>query len=239
MDRLTPEERVRALEERLGLQLADPALALCALTHKSFTNEHRDFPGGDNERLEFLGDAVVDLAVSHRLMEQFPAASEGELSKMRALIVNEEGIARVARRIGLGDILLLGRGEDLTGGRAKNSVLADALEAVLGAVYVSAGMVTALALVDALFAEALAGVADGKSGQDYKTLLQESAQDQLKLSPRYRVVAEAGPDHEKVFEVEVTIGSEAYGRAAGRSKKEAEQAAARQTLERLASRDKK
>jgi ribonuclease-3 len=230
---LTPEERVRALEQKLGLQLSDDPVALCALTHKSFTNEHRDLAAGDNERLEFLGDAVVDLAISHRLMERFPQASEGELSKLRALIVNEEGIARVARRISLGELLRLGRGEDLTGGREKSSVLADALEAVLGAVYLSAGMEKALALVDNLFAEALAGVADGWSGHDYKTLLQEQAQDRLKLSPRYRVVSETGPDHEKIFEVEVTIGQEAFCRASGRSKKEAEQAAARRTLEKL------
>src|SRR5258708_4321182 len=137
MERWTPQERVQALEERLNVHFKDAALALCALTHKSFTNEHRDSSDGDNERLEFLGDAVVDLAVSHRLMERFPQASEGELSKMRALIVNEEGIARVARQISLGEILLLGRGEDLTGGRTKNSVLADAMEAVVGAVYLN------------------------------------------------------------------------------------------------------
>ncbi|HEX4622061.1 MAG TPA: ribonuclease III [Myxococcaceae bacterium] len=230
---LTPEERILSLEQKLGLHFSDPQLALCALTHKSFTNEHRDLANFDNERLEFLGDAVVDLAISHRLMERFPRASEGELSKLRALIVNEEGIARVARRICLGELLRLGRGEDLTGGREKSSVLADALEAVLGAVYTSAGMEKTLALVDTLFADALAGVAEGGSGHDYKTLLQEQAQDRLKLSPRYRVVSETGPDHEKIFEVEVMIGQEAYGRASGRSKKEAEQAAARRTLEKL------
>jgi ribonuclease-3 len=238
MERLTAEERVDALAKKLGLELPDRAMALCALTHKSFTNEHKDALCGDNERLEFLGDAVVDLAVSHRLMERFPAAAEGELSKMRALIVNEEGIARVARAIGLGDILLLGRGEDLTGGRTKSSVLADAMEAVIGAVYLGVGMERTLALLDALFGEALDGVADGRSGQDYKTVLQEEAQTRLKLSPRYRVISESGPDHEKVFEVEVAIGADPFARAAGRSKKEAEQAAARDALRELKARDK-
>src|SRR4029079_16595104 len=120
---------VEGLCRRLGLDALDSVEGLAALTHKSFINEHRD-EGADNERLEFLGDAVVDLAISHRLMERFPQAGEGELSKLRALIVNEEGLARVARKVGLGEILLLGRGEELTGGREKSSVLADALEAV-------------------------------------------------------------------------------------------------------------
>jgi ribonuclease-3 len=238
MERLTAEERVDALAKKLGLELPDRAMALCALTHKSFTNEHKDALCGDNERLEFLGDAVVDLAVSHRLMERFPAAAEGELSKMRALIVNEEGIARVARAIALGDILQLGRGEDLTGGRTKSSVLADAMEAVIGAVYLGIGMERTLALLDTLFGDALDGVAEGRSGQDYKTLLQEEAQNRLKLSPRYRVISESGPDHEKVFEVEVAIGTDPFARAAGRSKKEAEQAAARDALRTLKARDK-
>ena len=134
---------VEGLRQRLGIDALDPVQGLAALTPKSFVNEHKD-GGADNERLEFLGDAVVDLAVSHRLMERFPGADEGELSKLRALLVNEDSLARVARRIGLGDLLRMGRGEELTGGRDKSSVLADALEAVLGAVYLSAGLPGAL-----------------------------------------------------------------------------------------------
>src|SRR5262249_5412333 len=150
----------------------------------------------DNERLEFLGDAVVDLAISHRLMLRFPQAAEGELSRLRALIVNEEGLATVARQLNLGQLLLLGRGEELTGGRQKSSVLADALEAVLGAVYLSSGVDRVFELIDRLFAESLDGVAEGRSGFDYKTRLQEDAQERLRLAPRYRVVSETGPDHE-------------------------------------------
>jgi len=227
------EERVTALESRVLVDFADKSMALAALTHKSYCNEHRDEPCEDNERLEFLGDAVVDLAVGQRLMERFPSANEGELSKLRALIVNEEGLARVARSMALGELLLLGRGEELTGGRDKSSVLADALEAVIGALYLGNGMPAVLALVDRFFAEALDGVADGRQGHDYKSLLQEDAQNRLKAAPRYRVVAEKGPDHEKIFEVEVTIGNDVYARSEGRSKKEAEQAAAQKTLEML------
>lgn len=231
MDKLGPEERVKVLEERIQFTFTDRKLPLSAITHKSYANEHRDHVGTDNERLEFLGDAVVDLAISHRLMERFPAAQEGELSKLRALIVNEEGLARVARTLRLGELILLGRGEELTRGREKSSVLADAMEAILGAVFLSAGLDAVMRIVDQLFADALEGVAQGRIGQDYKTRLQEEAQLRLKLSPRYRVLAESGPDHEKLFEVECVVGEGITAQASGRSKKEAEQAAARQALE--------
>ncbi|MHB8872297.1 MAG: ribonuclease III [Myxococcaceae bacterium] len=236
LDKLSPDERVSGLEAKLLYAFSDRALALSALTHKSYTNEHPGEGAEDNERLEFLGDAVVDLAISDRLMARFPKASEGELSKLRALIVNEEGLARVARRLVLGELLLLGRGEELTGGREKSSVLADALEAVIGAVYLAGGLPKVMELVDRNFAVELEGVAAGRSGYDYKSKLQEDVHTRLRLSPRYRVVSETGPDHEKIFEIEVTIGADLYARATGRSKKEAEQAAARETLRMLAER---
>jgi ribonuclease-3 len=231
---LSPEERVALLEKRLSLKFTQPAMGLAALTHKSYLNEHREEGASHNERLEFLGDAVVELAVSHRLMERFPAATEGELSRLRALLVNEEGLAKVARSISLGELLLLGRGEERTRGREKSSVLADALEAVIGAAYLCCGLSAVMVLVDTLFAEGFDGVASGRNGADYKTRLQEEAQLLLKKSPRYRVVSESGPDHAKVFEVEVFVGEVPYGRASGRSKKEAEQSAAQIALTRLA-----
>jgi ribonuclease III len=224
-------DRVLILQERLGVELLNPALGLAALTHKSYCNEHRADLTVDNERLEFLGDAVVDLVVSHRLMEKFPGADEGELSKLRALIVNEDALARVARELRVGELLRMGRGEELTGGRDKSSVLADALEAVIAAVYLTQGLSGAMAVVDRHFADALSGVAEGRSGDDYKTRLQELIQSQGRAAPRYRVVAEEGPDHAKTFEIEVSVGGEVLGRATGRSKKEAEQAAARKALE--------
>jgi ribonuclease-3 len=228
--KLPPAERLALLEARTKQSFADVKQALIALTHKSYCNEHKDEPIEDNERLEFLGDAVVDLAIGQRLMERFPRADEGELSKLRALIVNEEGLARVARAIGVGEMLLLGRGEEMTGGRDKNSVLADALEAVIGALYVGNGMATVLTFIDGWFGDALDGVAEGRQGKDHKSLLQEAAQSHFKASPRYRVVGESGPEHEKVFEVEVSIAGELFARSSGRSKKEAEQAAAEKTL---------
>lgn len=229
------EARVSTIEARLAVTFTDKALALRAVTHKSYCNEHKELQLEDNERLEFLGDAVVDLAIGHQLMQRFPVAAEGELSKLRALIVNEEGLGRIGRALKVGEVLLLGKGEELTGGRDKISLIADATEALIGALYLSDGMAAVMPVIERVFAEALAGVADGKQGQDYKSLLQEGAQSQFKASPRYRVVGETGPDHEKIFEVEVAIGTETLARSTGRSKKEAEQAAAKDALGRLAS----
>src|SRR5262249_5412937 len=188
-----------------------------ALTHKSFVNEHKD-EGADNERLEFLGDAVVDLAVSHRLMERCRAADEGELSKLRALLVNEDTLARVARQLGLGDRLRMGRGEELTGGRDKSSVLADALEAVIGAVYLSVGLPGALLVVDRLFGDLLEGVAEGKSGEGWKTRLQELGQKRLGQAPRYRGGRGEGAGHSGTFEGRGTRGHGPLRRARGRLK---------------------
>jgi ribonuclease III len=233
---LGPEAAVAELERRLGVWIAERGLALAALTHKSYVNEHREEGLQDNERLEFLGDAVIDLAVSHRLMERFPEAREGELSKMRAAVVDEVGLAATARLLDLGSLLRVGRGEELTGGRQKASLLADALEAVVAALYLGSGMAPVLALVDRLLVDAFARAAAGTLDRDYKTQIQEWAQSRLRAGPRYRVVAEHGPDHDKTFDVELEIRGEVLGRGAGRSKKDAEQAAARRALEELAAR---
>src|SRR5690606_18221285 len=146
------KDRVSALGRRLGIRFRDPVLARQALTHKSWTNEHRDSGLGDNERLEFLGDAVLDLAISERLMARFPEAPEGVLSKLRAAMVDEESLSAVARRIGLGELLYLGRGEEASGGREKPSLLADAFEAVIAAVYLHGGLKAVFRVVDRLFA---------------------------------------------------------------------------------------
>ncbi len=225
------DDVVAALAERLGMPLADHATALAALTHKSYVNEHREETLQDNERLEFLGDAVIDLAVSHRLMERFPGAREGDLSKMRAAVVDEQGLSEMARALDLGALLRLGRGEELTGGRKKASLLADAMEAVIAAVYVASGLGAVLTIVDRFLGEAFARAASGTLDRDYKTQLQELAQSRLRATPRYRVVAEHGPDHSKIFEVETDLRGEVVGRGSGRSKKDAEQAAAKLALD--------
>jgi len=224
---------VDALEARLGLVFPDRALALAALTHKSFVNEHRDDGLRDNERLEFLGDAVIDLAVSHRLMDRFPEASEGDLSKMRAAVVDEQGLADMARALDLGGLLRLGRGEELTGGRGKSSLLADVMEAVVAVVYLASGIEGVMGVVERFLGETFARAASGTLDRDFKTQLQELAQSRVRATPRYRVIAEHGPDHSKIFEVETDLRGEVVGSGSGRSKKDAEQAAAKLALERL------
>jgi ribonuclease-3 len=228
-----PDEPVGRLEARLGVVFADRALALAALTHKSYVNEHRGAALTDNERLEFLGDAVIDLAVSHRLMARFPSAREGDLSKMRAAVVDETGLSEMARAVDLGALLRLGRGEELTGGRAKASLLADAMEAVIAALFLGSGLDPVLALVDRFLGHAFRRAESGTLDRDFKTQLQELAQSRFRATPRYRVVAELGPDHSKTFEVELELRGEALGRGKGRSKKDAEQAAARLALDEL------
>jgi ribonuclease-3 len=235
-ERSPPADPVATLEERLGVRLADRMRALAALTHKSWVNEHRDEPAEDNERLEFLGDAVVDLLVSHRLMERFPGAREGELSKMRSSVVDEAGLAAIARELRLGELLRLGRGEEMTGGREKASLLADALEAVFAAVYLEHGLGAAQAVLDRFLHETYARATAGTLDRDFKTQLQEVCQSRFRLSPRYRVTADHGPDHLKTFDVEVSVDGEVLGGGSGRSKKDAEQLAARQALGVLAAR---
>jgi len=227
---------VERLERSLGIPFRDRSKALSALTHKSYVNEHREEAVEDNERLEFLGDAVVDLLVSHRLMERFPKAREGELSKMRAAVVDETGLAAMARALELGGLLRLGRGEELTAGREKSSLLADAMEAVIAAVFLEGGLAAAQALVDRFLEDTYARASAGTLDRDYKTQMQELCQSRFRLSPRYRVTAELGPDHLKTFEVEVEVKGEPLGRGTGRSKKDAEQMAARHALEALLSR---
>jgi ribonuclease-3 len=224
---MTDLERIAEVERRICEALDDHARVIVALTHRSFVHEGRAGEVEDNERLEFLGDAVIDLAISHRLMERFPRLSEGELSKLRAVLVNEEALARVAHALGLGELLRLGRGEDQTGGRTRPSVLANALEALVAVIYLDRGLAGIFRFLDRFFAASLAEAAAGTTPIDYKTVVQELAQARHKVTPRYRVISQAGPDHERVFTVQVSVAGEVLGEGSGRSKKEAEQAAAR------------
>jgi ribonuclease-3 len=222
------------LRRRLGLRRLDPGLFRLALTHASYAHET---PGAaHNERLEFLGDAVLGLAVAEALYRAHPEASEGALSRMRAAIVCTPTLARVSRRLGLGEFLLLGHGEESTGGRERASVLANALEAVIGAIYLQHGLGEVRRFVRRTFASELAAAAQGRLVEDFKTALQEWTQRERGAEPVYRTVGESGPDHAKEFTVEVVVAGEVMGRGRGRSKKEAEQAAAEEALQRLAGR---
>jgi len=227
-------DRVARLAERVRAPLVDRATALAALTHKSWVNEHRGEGFEDNERLEFLGDAVIDLLVSEYLMTHFPLAREGDLSKLRAAVVDEPGLAGIGRALQIGELLRLGRGEELTGGRDKASLVADAMEAVIAAVFLDGGLAAVHRLIDPFLEEAYSRAVNGSIDRDFKTQLQEQAQARYRSSPRYRVVAEVGPDHSKTFEIEVELRGEVLGRGSGRSKKDAEQAAARLAVEALA-----
>ena len=214
-----------ALEAMLGYTFRDRSLLEQALRHASWVNEHTGPKLADNERLEFLGDAVLDLVVGHKLMTRYPQLREGELSVTRAQVVSETGLSEVARKLGIGAWLVLGKGEEKSGGRAKPSILADAFEAILAAVFLDGGFIAAQAMVDRLLSQRIETV-EFKGFYDFKTRLQETAQARLKATPTYHVVQEIGPDHDKRFVVAVMLADEELARAVGRSKKEAEQMAA-------------
>ncbi|MEJ5378505.1 MAG: ribonuclease III [bacterium] len=223
----------RQIETILGCEFRDPSLLETALTHRSYVNEHPKDGLESNERLEFLGDVVLGLAVSHMLMETHPAEPEGVLSRWRAALVNERSLARKARRMHLGAHLRLGKGELRSRGREKDSLLADAYEALLGAVYLDRGFEKALEVVRQQFRKDVKEPPWRSLQEDFKSRLQEYTQSFLRVTPRYVLVAEQGPDHEKLFHVRVEVGPELYGLGKGKSKKEAEQQAAKQLLEKL------
>lgn len=219
----------RVILEHLGLEGACAHLDE-ALTHPSYANEHKD-SARDNQRLEFLGDAVLGLCVSEILMERFPDAREGELSLMRASLVNTDALATFARTEALGDALRLGRGADAAGERQQKNVLADVVEALVGAVYLDLGMEAARKLARAIVGEPLERMASGPPlGRDPKSELQERVQARGGASPKYRVVETLGPDHSREFVVAVDVDGEVLGEGRGRSKKRAEQEAARRAL---------
>ena len=226
-------DRLDEVQRRIEYRFRQPRLLLEALTHRSYLNEARESRESDNERLEFLGDAVLDLVVSEYLLHAFPEAAEGDLSKLRARLVSEKTLARVAQKIGLGEPLRLGRGETKTEGRSKPSILADALEAVFAGVYLDGGMEAASQCVKIAFKDELASCDRSLATGDFKTDLQELCQRDFEMLPQYRTIRETGPDHEKQFEVEILIRGDCYGVGVGRSKKEAEQMAAQQALEQL------
>jgi ribonuclease-3 len=223
---------IERLLERLNYRFQDPSLLDEALTHKSYLNEAPELSCRDNERLEFLGDAVLDLMISELFLSRFPEAPEGTLSKLRAKTVSEAALGQVARRLDLGAALRLGRGEELTGGRDKPSLLADALEALIAAVYLDGGLAAARHVALPAFAEVIDNLSRPEAA-DHKTELQEICQRDFGGLPAYRVLRESGPDHDKQFDVEIAIRGEVYGVGSGRSKKEAEQKAARSALEKL------
>ncbi len=208
------------LRAQLGVETLDPELFERALTHRSFAYENGGLP--TNERLEFLGDSVLGVVVTEALYLAHPDLSEGRLAKLRAAVVNARALAEVARTLGLGDHIRLGRGEEATGGRDKSSILSDTVEALIGAVYLDQGFVVAGQVVHLLFDPLMAAAAELGAGLDWKTSLQELAADRSLGVPEY-LIDDSGPDHEKTFVARVRVGTAVFGEGIGRSKKEAEQ----------------
>ncbi|BDV42571.1 ribonuclease 3 [Geotalea uraniireducens] len=222
------------LEAVIGYRFANRPLLDEALTHRSFANEARGQGVADNERLEFFGDAVLGFCVGKLLLDRYPGRREGVLARMKAALVGEELLAELAATIGLGRFLRLGRGEERSGGRERKSLLANAYEALLAAVYLDGGLEPVERLVREAFGPRLADVASGVAGRDFKTEFQEYVQTLYGAPPVYILTATDGPPHERRFTVKAFVGNEPVGEGQGRSKKEAEQAAARAGLELLA-----
>jgi ribonuclease III len=226
-------EALRTLEEDLGYLFEKPDLLDLALVHKSFANE----TGGDstdNERLEFLGDSVLGLSVARLLFDLQPPMTEGDMSRVRAYLVKEETLAQVARSLDIGCHLRLGKGEEQSGGSEKPSILADAFEALVGAIYLDGGFELAYRFVESIYKPVIdrAGT-DTVISRDYKTRLQEFCQARYRRAPTYRHLEASGPDHDRSFMVEVWLGNRSIAKGRGRSKKEAEQDAAQHSLELL------
>ncbi len=217
------------LEKALGYSFQNRALLVKAMTHRSYANEYHAEGMPDNERLEFLGDAVLDLVISQYLMKALPNAREGELTRIRAEVVSLPSLARLAWSLDIGSDLLLGKGEDRSGGRNKSSLLADTLEALFGAIFTDGGFESAKAAILPLFVPLLQQASTDES-QDFKSRLQEFLQSTQRELPVYELIEAAGPAHERVYHVDVLVDNRTHGSGQGRTKKSAEQAAARAAL---------
>lgn len=225
--RLSPQRRkeLQRFEKAAGLRFKKPELLDRALTHRSSTSESSAaLP--NNERLEFLGDSVLGLSVAAWLYQELPTKSEGDMARIKSFVVSEECLAGVAGRLGIADHLLLGRGEELSGGRSKKAIIADALEAVFGALYLDSGFEPARKTVLRLLVPEIRAVLEHRHRKDFKTLIQEFVQKSGRMVPRYSIVRKEGPDHDRTFWIALSIGERSFPPVSGKSRKEAEQAAA-------------
>lgn len=221
------------LQEKLKYFFRDINLLAQALTHRSYANENPLAGMQDNERMEFLGDAALGLCISDLLTRKYENFDEGALSKIRSLLVNEKPLAELATKLELGNCLLLGRGEERSGGRAKESLLANALEAVVAAIYLDGGFCKTKTVVKRLMSPLIKDALNNSPYFDYKTSLQEYCQKNFKCAPSYTIIAETGPDHNKTFEIELTAGKNIQATGRGKSKKEAQKQAAQKAWEYL------
>lgn len=222
------------LQDMLGIAFRDPSLLQQALVHRSYLNENPDFTLPSNERLEFLGDSLLGFVIAEKLYRDFPDLSEGGMTRLRAALVRKETLARLASSLGLGNHLYLGHGEEASGGRTKQSILAGAFESVVGAILMDQGFTATRDFVLRLFDGEIGRAVKERLTADYKSQLQEIVQARHRVPPVYRTIREVGPDHAKEFTVEVIVGDEVIGRGHGKSKRTAEMEAARDALEGLA-----
>jgi len=233
------EHQLTAFEERLGYTFRSRENLSRALTHKSFSHEARNQTVGDNETLEFLGDSVLGFVVGDMIFRRFPDLDEGAMSKVKAFLVSATSLAARSRAYGMGEVLYLGVGEEKSGGRQKDSLLANLFEAVVAGIYLDGGIEAARRFIEDAFGDDLRAITeDDMLFRDYKTALQEYAQGRGQALPEYSVVGELGPDHDKTFVVEVSVGSDLTARGEGSSKKEAQQEAAKEALRARAEREK-
>ncbi len=221
------------LEEKLGYTFKNKELLKHALIHRSYGNEHWEYKKINNERLELLGDAVLDLVVTEYLYKNFTKSSEGDLAKLKSMVVSEPVLAKISRELGIGKYLLLSKGEELTGGRDRSSILGDVFEAVLGAIYLDSDFLVAKSYATKLLEYQINHIEENEELIDFKTILQEYSQKNHKVTPVYEVVKETGPDHRKNFEISVSINEETVGKGNGRNKKSAEQSAAKNACRKL------
>jgi ribonuclease-3 len=225
-------EPPQTFAKRLSLPIRDARLIGRALTHRSYINEHPEALE-DNERLEFLGDAVLDFVVGAWLYNHFPEMTEGEMTRLRAALVSTDKLGEFGAQIKIGQALRMGNGEEESGGRRRLAMLCNAFEAVVGAIYLEAGVNAVQDFLDPLLLNAVVQIREGKGDQDPKSLLQEWVQARGLATPMYRIVSESGPDHSKYFQVEVIVGGKSAGRGEGRSKQAASKAAASEAMKRL------
>ncbi|MGA2613872.1 MAG: ribonuclease III [Spirochaetia bacterium] len=225
---LRPERKkeLQLFERHAGIRFRELEFLNQAFTHRSFANELGESTE-NNERLEFLGDSVLGLAVSEYLYESLPDQPEGELARIKSFVVSEASLSEIARKLRVDNYILIGRGEEYSGGRSKKAILADCLEAIIGAYYLDSGFQPSRLFVHQMLIPEINKVLENKHAKDYKTMLQEYVQKRMKTYPRYKVVQKTGPDHDRTFWIEVHIGDRSFGAGKGKNKKEAEQEAAR------------
>lgn len=222
--------KLKELEKETGYTFKDPGNLVLALTHSSYANEKKAAGLKSNERLEFLGDSVLNIVTSDYIYRNYPELHEGEMTRTRAAVVCEASLMRCAERIRLGEYLFLGKGEENTGGRTRSSILSDAFEALIGAIYIDGGISAARRFILRYMEDIYQDIDRQNEFRDYKTLFQEIIQKQSDQKIHYRILDESGPDHDKTFTAQVLVGNEPYGEGKGRSKKEAEQNAAKDAI---------